>query len=82
MLSALIAILEVPMADKIVQVDVDLLKERVSNKARAVLESAKDKVQDASQRLNEKAIEAKDHALIGTIDKGISLLQKAKKKLS
>ena len=50
-------------------------------KARAVLEGARSKVQEAGQRLNAKATKAKDQALIGTLDKGISLLQTAKNKL-
>jgi len=66
---------------KIVQVNVDLLKDKVSNKARAVLEGAKDKVQEASQKLNNKAVEVKENAILGTIDKGIEMLKKAKKNL-
>lgn len=62
-------------------VNVELLKERVSDKARAVLEGARSKVQEAGQRLNAKATKARDQALIGTLDKGISLLQTAKNKL-
>ncbi len=66
---------------KIVSVDVDLLKDRVSSKARSVLESAKDRVQEVGQKLNDKAIEVKDQAVLGTLDKGIAMLQKAKKSL-
>lgn len=58
---------------KIVSVNVDLLKKNVTDKARSVLDGAKDKVQEA--------IEVKDNALLGTIDKGIAMLQKARKNL-
>jgi hypothetical protein len=67
------------MSDKkTVALHVDQLKDRVSHKARSVLEVAKDRVQEASQRINNKALEVKEQALLGTIDKGIAILQKAK----
>jgi len=66
---------------KSVSVNVEQLKDRVSSKARTVLEDAKGKVQAASQRINSKATEVKEQAIVGTIDKGIAILQKAKKTL-
>jgi hypothetical protein len=70
------------MSDKkTVSLKVDQIKERVSSKARSVLESAKDRMQEASQKINNKAVEVKEQALLGTIDKGIAILQKAKNNL-
>jgi hypothetical protein len=72
----------IDMSDKrTVSLNVDQIKDRVSSKARSVLEGAKDKVQEASQKINNKALEVKEQALVGTIDKGIAFLQKAKETL-
>jgi len=73
--------LEVFMAqEKVVSVNVDLLKERVSEKARSVFDSAKQKVTSASRKIGEKASEKKDKAITGVLDKSISVLEKARKK--
>lgn len=70
------------MSDKkTVSLKVDQLKDQVSSKARSVVEGAKDKIQEASQKLNNKAVEVKEQALLGTIDKGIAILQKARNTL-
>lgn len=70
------------MSDKrTVSLKVDQLKGQVSSKARSVVDAAKDKIQEASQKLNNKAVEVKEQAVLGTIDKGIALLQKARNTL-
>jgi hypothetical protein len=66
---------------KTVSLKVDQLKGQVSNKARSALGAAKDKIQEASQKINNKAIEVKEQALLGTLDKGIAILQKARNTL-
>ncbi|WP_141735058.1 hypothetical protein [Oligoflexus tunisiensis] len=66
---------------KTVSLNVEQIKDRVSSKARSVLEDAKDRVQEARERINNKAVEVKEQALLGTIDKGIAILQKAKNTL-
>lgn len=70
------------MSDKrTVSLKVDQLKGQVSNKARSALDAAKDKIQEASQKINNKAVEVKEQALLGTLDKGIAILQKARNTL-
>jgi hypothetical protein len=64
-----------------VTLNVDEIKDRVSSKARSVFEGARDRVQEAGQRINDKAVEVKEQALLGTIDKGIAILQKARNTL-
>jgi hypothetical protein len=66
---------------KTVSLNVDQLKAQVSSKAQSVVEVAKDKIHEASQKINNKAVEVKEQALIGTIDKGIAILQKARNNL-
>ncbi len=66
--------------EKVVSVNVELLKERVSEKARSVFDSAKEKVSTAGRKIGEKASEKKEQAITGVLDKSISVLEKARKK--
>ncbi|MDQ3232894.1 MAG: hypothetical protein M3Q07_13835 [Pseudobdellovibrionaceae bacterium] len=66
---------------KTATLNVDQIKDHLSSKARGVLEDAKERMQVASQKINDKAVEVKEQALLGTIDKGIAILQKARNTL-
>ena len=66
--------------DKVVSLNVDLLKERVSERARSVFASARDTVSSVGRKIGKTAVEKKDKAITGVLDKSISVLEKARHK--